>query len=140
MKYKSVLSVLAVFIAIFSCSMVGYILGANATREEKAPVQIAQATNKNVSAKAETLPANTNTDQTADQSKTAEPSSARYILRESDGKVALFIRNSDGTERLQSSYDVPIMFLPKSDRESLKKGIEFNSLDEIIKFVEDYVG
>lgn len=141
MNYKSVLSVTAVFVALFACSMIGYILGATASPEEKPPVQIAQVSNKQLSEKAGTHSADSNSDKTDEKSETAaSASSARYILRESDGKVGLFIRSVDGKERLHSSYDVPIMFLPQNDRDSLKEGIEFESLDEIIKFVEDYVG
>ena len=63
-----------------------------------------------------------------------------YIVREENGKIALFEKSSDGTEKLHSTYDVPIAFLPKSDREMLKKGMKFNSIEEIKKFAEDYIG
>ena len=134
MKPRTILSVFAVFIAVFSCSLIGYILGVNAAFEGNPPKQTVQSTVKGIPVKTE-IP---DSDDIGNSSK--KISSPRYILRESDGKVALFIKNTDGTEKFHSSYDVPIMFLPKSDRDSLKKGIEFNSIDEIIKFAEDYVG
>ena len=138
MKSKAILTVLAVFVALFSCSMIGYILGANATDKANPAENAAQISEQGTPAKADIAVQNNNIVQKAEKT----PSSSltkKYILRESDGKVALFIKSSDGTEMLHSSYDVPIMFLPESDRDLLKKGIEFDSLDEIIKFAEDYV-
>lgn len=142
MKPRTILSAFLVLTAIFSCSMAGYIFGTTAAKEEISTKQVSPAKKESspspsktavVSNDTEDIPAGQNEDSVKNSVQT-------YILREDKGKVALFIKNTDGTENLHSSYDVPIMFLPKNDREALQKGIEFNSLDEIVKFVEDYVG
>ncbi len=142
MKPRTVLSAFLVLSAIFSCSMAGYIFGTTAAKEEISTKQVSPAKKESSPSASKTAVVNNDTDdisaqQTEDPAKNSVQS---YILREDKGKVALFIKNADGTEKLHSSYDVPIMFLPKNDREALQKGIEFNSLDEIVKFVEDYVG
>lgn len=142
MKPRTVLSAFLVLTAIFSCSMAGYIFGTTAAKEEISTKQVPPAKKKDTPSASKTAVVNNDTeDIAAGQKEDSVKSSVQsYVLKEDNGKVALFIKNTDGTENLHSSYDVPIMFLPKNDREALQKGIEFNSLDEIVKFVEDYVG
>lgn len=142
MKPRTVLSAFLVLTAIFSCSMAGYIFGTSAAKEELSTKQVSPAKKENSPTASKTAIAKSDTVNVPVQQKedTVKNPVQTYVLREDNGKVALFIKNADGTEKLHSSYDVPIMFLPKNDREALKKGIEFNSLDEIVKFVEDYVG
>lgn len=142
MKSRTVLSAFLVLAAVFSCSMAGYIFGTTAAKEEISTNQVPPAKKESPPTPSKTAVVNNDTDDIpAGQKEDSVKNSVQsYILREDNGKVALFIKNIDGTENLHSSYDVPIMFLPKNDREALQKGIEFNSLDEIVKFVEDYVG
>lgn len=142
MKPRTVLSAFLVLSAIFSCSMAGYIFGTSAAKEEISTKQVSPAKKEDSPTASKTAVVNNDIeDIPAESNKDPEKNSVQnYVLREDGGKVALFIKNTDGTENLHSSYDVPIMFLPKNDREALQKGIEFNSLDEIVKFVEDYVG
>ena len=142
MKPRTVLSAFLVLTAIFSCSMAGYIFGTTAAKEEISTKQVPPAKKESSPTPSKTAVVNNNTDNipAVQKEDSAKNPVQTYVLREDNGKVALFIKNADGTEILHSSYDVPIMFLPKSDREALQKGIEFNSLDEIVKFVEDYVG
>ncbi len=142
MKSRTVLSAFFVLTAIFSCSMAGYIFGTSAAKEEISTKQVSPAKKEDSPPASKTAVVNNDTkDIPAEKKEDSEKNSVQnYVLREDGGKVALFIKNTDGTEKLHSSYDVPIMFLPKNDREALQKGIEFNSLDEIVKFVEDYVG
>lgn len=142
MKPRTILSVFLVLTAVFSCSMAGYIFGTTAAKEEISTKQIPSSKNESSPAPSKTAVVKSDTEDipTGQKEDSVKNSVQTYILREDNGKVALFIKNTDGTENLHSSYDVPIMFLPKNDREALQKGIEFNSLDEIVKFVEDYVG
>ena len=53
MKPRTILSVFAVFIAVFSCSLIGYILGVNAAFEGNPPKQTVQSTVKGIPAKTE---------------------------------------------------------------------------------------
>ncbi len=142
MKSRTVLSAFFVLTAIFSCSMAGYIFGTSAAKEEISTKQVSPAEKEDSPPASKTAVVNNDTEDIPSGQKedSVKNSVQNYVLREDGGKVALFIKNTDGTEKLHSSYDVPIMFLPKNDREALQKGIEFNSLDEIVKFVEDYVG
>ncbi len=142
MKPRTVLSVFLVLTAVFSCSMAGYIFGTTAAKEEISTKQVPPVKKESPPAPSKTAVVKSDTEDipTGQKEDSVKSSVQTYILREDNGKVALFIKTTDGTENLHSSYDVPIMFLPKNDREALQKGIEFNSLDEIVKFVEDYVG
>ena len=135
MKTKSVLIVCFIAAAVFSASMVGYIFGSTVERKESVPLNLSQ---ENSHAPITANPASV----VKEKNKSEQEVSLRnkYILREDNGKISLFIRDSAGKETTHSSYDVPIDFLPENDRESLRKGIEFDSLDEIMGFVEDYVG
>ena len=63
-----------------------------------------------------------------------------YILRENENKLSLFIRYSNGDEQIHSEYEVAVNLLPKSDRERLWEGIEFESVNDVIGFIEDYMG
>ena len=142
MKTRTVLSAFLVLTAIFSCSMAGYIFGTTAAKEEISTKQLPPAKKESSPAPSKTAVVNNDTENIPAEQKeaTVKDSVQSYVLREDNGKVALFIKNTDGTENLHSSYDVPIMFLPKNAREALQKGIEINSLDEIVIFVEEYVG
>ena len=136
MKTKSVLLFCFVLAAVFSSSLVGYLFGSAVVREEAPSTVEAPVKSNTVSVKKE-VKAPVIAEEKVKESE--PPQKEVYILREDNGKIALFIRSIDGKERLHSSYDVPIAFLPKSDREKLKNGMEFNSLDEIVQFVEDYI-
>jgi len=136
MKVKSILLVCFVLAAVFSSSLVGYLFGSAVAREEAPSITETPVKSNTVSVKKE-VKAPVATEE--EKEKIEVPQKEVYILREDNGKIALFIKSTDGKERLHSSYDVPIAFLPKSDREKLKKGMEFNSLDEIVQFVEDYI-
>ncbi len=142
MKPRTVLSAFLVLTAIFSCSMAGYIFGTTAAKEEISTKQVSPSKKESSPTPSKTAVVNNDTESipAGQKEDTVKSPVQSYVLREDKGKVALFIKSIDGTEKLHSSYDVPIMFLPKNDREALQKGIEFNSLDEIVKFVEDYVG
>ena len=142
MKPRTVLSAFLILTAIFSCSMAGYIFGTTAAKEEISTKQVTPAKKDPSSTPTKTAVVKSDTEDipTNQKEDPVKNSVQTYVLREDNGKVALFIKSTDGTEKLHSSYDVPIMFLPKNDRDALQKGIEFNSLDEIVKFVEDYVG
>jgi len=142
MKPRTVLSAFLVLTAIFSCSMAGYIFGTTAAKEEISTKQVTPAKKDPSPTPSKTAVVKSDTEDIPAKQKEdpVKNSVQTYVLREDNGKVALFIKSTDGTEKLHSSYDVPIMFLPKNDRDALQKGIEFNSLDEIVKFVEDYVG
>ncbi len=132
MRFKTFLAFSGVFIGIFIFSMAGYIYGTRGQADVVVP-----------SARAEKEEASsvTNVPDTKTVSqKTVEVSKEAYILRENENKISLFIRYSNGDEQIHSEYDVPVNLLPKSDREKLQKGIEFDSIADIIKFIEDYMG
>jgi len=140
MKIKSVLTVCFLFVAGFSSSLVGYLFGFSVAEKDNIAHNQPQVGQSATPVKAQ-APIPDSAQEITESEKAPENSAQKtYILRESNGKIALFIKNSDDKEELHSSYDVPIIFLPKSDRDMLKKGIEFSSLDEIMKFIEDYIG
>ncbi len=140
MKFKSVLLVCFVLASVFSCSMIGYLFGVSVARKDAIPHNLAQ-TKQNITPVKTDLAAVSKPPQETDTDKVpAKSIKETFVLREENGKIALYKKDASGNEKLHSSYDVPIIFLPKEDREMLSKGIEFKSLDEIVKFIEDYIG
>lgn len=132
MKFKSFLVYFALFIGIFSFSMAGYLHGESRTSEKNAPDYVAQLKKSNTNS---ALSANN-----ATAENLVEKVKETYILRENSNKISLFIRYYNGDEQIHSEYDVAVNLLPKSDRERLGSGIEFDSMKEAIMFVEDYMG
>lgn len=133
MKLKSLLLVFLLAAGVFSTSMFGYIFGKGKNNTPPSPQRTASA----------------ETDKIKDIPSVSRPYKEEnvvtdfeesYVLREKDGKIALFIRYANGDEILHSDYDVSVSLLPKNDREELKEGIELSSLNEAMQLVEDYVG
>ncbi len=59
----------------------------------------------------------------------------RYILKASNGTVALFLG-----EDVVETYDIEIETLPYSDRQSLEEGIIYKNIEEAQSAIEDYDG
>lgn len=60
-----------------------------------------------------------------------------YILREKDGKVAIYLKTGD-TEELVEETDIATEFLTETDRIELQNGIEANGRVELNQLIEDY--
>lgn len=115
-------------IVTFSASAAGYISGVRTSRKgaalpiKNAPVTEARAQNE---------------EPISDVSKN-DTLTEMYVLKEYEGKIALFTKYSGGTEALHDVYDVSVSLLPSSDREILKEGISCKSLSEALLLVEDF--
>ena len=133
MKLKSLLLIFLLAVAVFSTSMFGYIFGAGGNNAQTVPQKAA-------SAQAEKVEGSSSTAEPLGTENVVQDFEESYVLRETDGKIALFIRYANGDEILHSDYDVSVSLLPKNDREELKKGIELSSLSDAMQLVEDYVG
>lgn len=133
MKLKSLLSVFLLAAAVFSTSMFGYIFGKGRNNTQPAPQGTASAQTDKI----KDIPS---VPQSSKEENVVKDFDESYVLREKDGKIALFIRYANGDEILHSDYDVSVSLLPKNDREELKSGIELGSLNEAMQLVEDYVG
>ncbi len=66
--------------------------------------------------------------------KTVITDRVRYIMREYNGKLAVF--NDDGT--VYKVYEVNVELLPEYDQKILKKGIQITGEEELRARVEDY--
>ena len=130
MNIRSFLVYIGLFIGVFSFSLIGYISGVNADTEKEKIV-----TTSEKSAFPDACYSDNNS-----LSKLAEKFKESYILRENENKVSLFIRYSNGDEQIHSEYEIAVNLLPKSDREQLQEGIEFDSVNDVMKFIEDYMG
>lgn len=130
MKIKTFLVYFGLFVGAFIFSMTGYISGARDSSEISPPAEVA----------GKELPSEEAVKTKASAPEIEKVSKEKYIVRANENKVSLFIRYSNGDEQIHSEYEIPVNLLPKSDRERLEKGIEFDSIAEIIKFVEDYMG
>ncbi len=133
MKLKSLLLIFLLTVAVFSTSMFGYIFGSGTNNSQPVPQKTASVKAK----EAKDIPS---ASQPSGVENVVQDFKESYVLRETDGKIALFIRYANGDEILHSDYDVSVSLLPKSDREELKKGIELSSLSDAMQLVEDYVG
>ncbi len=131
MKFKTFLVYSGLFVGVFTSSMTGYISGTKgADRSEVQPAKVA----------AETPSDKVSVDTEISAEKAAKISKEAYILRENENKISLFIQYSNGDEQIHSEYDIAVNLLPQSDRERLREGIEFDSVDDVIRFIEDYMG
>lgn len=133
MKLKSLLFIFLLTVAVFSTSMFGYIFGAVGNKAQTPP-------QKTASAQAEKSEDAPSVVEPLENKNVVQDFEESYILRESNGKIALFVQYANGDEFLHSNYDVSVSLLPKNDREKLKTGIVLNSLNDAMQLVEDYVG
>lgn len=60
-----------------------------------------------------------------------------YVLREKDGKVAVYLKTGN-TEELVEETDIATEFLTETDRIELQNGIEANGRIELNQLIEDY--
>ena len=129
MKTSNVVKLsLVVVIVAFVSSVTGYIFGARA--DDRKPV--------------ENPPGEVAVESTSHQNRTVVKETEKivtqtYLLKETDGKLALYYKYSDGGEKLYKSYDIPVKSLPRPDRELLEKGIEVKAISEALQLIEDYM-
>ena len=135
MKINPTVGTLILCAAVFTSSMLGYIFGVQAEKEEP-EVKAKNAVFPQVQ-QAESISVPFEIKEAETAVKDFEES---YILKAQNGDVSLFIKYANGDEQLYSNYDIPVSLLPKSDREELEEGIEVDSLDEALSLVEDYAG
>lgn len=60
-----------------------------------------------------------------------------YILKEKDGKVAVYLKTGN-TEELIEETDIATEFLTETDKIELQNGIEANGRAELNQLIEDY--
>ncbi len=60
-----------------------------------------------------------------------------YVLREKDGKIAIYLRTGD-VEELIEETDIATEFLTETDKIELQNGIEANGRIELNQLIEDY--
>ena len=70
----------------------------------------------------------------AAQSKTDEPASYTYIIKEYDGNIAVFIAGESTPNQI---YEVPVETLPKEDIQSLQSGIRVYNEQQLQSLIED---
>lgn len=129
----------AVFAAIlitttFFSSMIGYIQGVRGEKSrsrylyERISVTPQRENISSVSSKKNEPPV-----------KKAAESIPKYILKEQDGILALYL-GTGSEEKLWQTYDISVNLLPESDRAQLAEGIEFSSISEALQMIEDFSG
>ena len=122
---------LVLAVTVFISSLAGYICGVRANHDVEKKNSESKVSVKGTFQKNEVI---------EDSGKKEEETVGEtYILKSKGSGVSLYLKKTDGTEKLYKSYDIPVRFLPKSDREALKKGIEFNSIDDVLQLIEDYL-
>lgn len=117
----------------FSASAAGYVSGVRATQKN-----LAERETRNEASFPE-IQSITHQEEELFSAVSSESNLTQtYVLREHEGKIALFMKYVSGNEAIHDIYDVSVSLLPSSDREQLKKGIICNSLSDALQLVEDY--
>lgn len=133
MKLKGVKLGVLLCIVTFSASAAGYVSGVRATQKNSAKQETRNEATfpKMQSVTHEETELFSAVSSESDLTQT-------YVLREHEGKIALFMKYVSGNEAIHDIYDVSVSLLPSSDREQLKKGIICDSLSDALQLVEDY--
>ena len=66
----------------------------------------------------------------------AEEEDYLYILREKDGRLAVYFR---GQSEPQMTFDVPVRTLPELDQRQLEEGIKVKDYQSLVNLIEDYI-
>lgn len=61
-----------------------------------------------------------------------------YIVRDKDGKVAVYQIETDGTEGEYEITDISIEYLTATDRDNIEKGITVNGKQDLNQLIEDF--
>ena len=87
------------------------------------------------SVNAENTPPTTQTSYIEESSEALSKSEEFYILKEYNGKIAVYSSNSDKPIEITHASTAK---LPKSDQEALKDGIKAESKKELNRLLEDF--
>ena len=66
----------------------------------------------------------------------AEEEAERYLIRDYQGRVAVFL---EGVEEPEMIFDIYTKTLPKLDQQQLTKGIPVEGYQQMTRLVEDYI-
>lgn len=61
-----------------------------------------------------------------------------YIVKDKDGKVAIYEVQLDGTEKEYEVTDISTEYLTATDRNNIEKGIEVNGKQNLNQLIEDF--
>lgn len=61
-----------------------------------------------------------------------------YILKEKDGFLAIYTKNEKGEEKLKEVTSIPLEYLPQSDVDKIREGIEATGNEELNSILEDF--
>lgn len=75
------------------------------------------------------------TEETSEVSSAVDTKPTMYILKDYNGKIAVFEPSEDTPEQV---LDVYVQNLPTMDQQMLKSGIEVDSEQELRNLIEDY--
>lgn len=82
------------------------------------------------------MPIDAGENSSSEQSVSEVPVEANYLLREYDGKLAVFTEDLVTPDLV---FEVYVRTLPESDQALLQRGIRAASFDELTRLVEDYI-
>ena len=61
-----------------------------------------------------------------------------YIIRNENGKVAIYRVLENGTEELYENTEISTEYLPDADKDNMKTGIRANGKEELNQVLEDF--
>lgn len=78
-----------------------------------------------------------------DEPEAPEPSAAEeeytYLLREYDGRVAIFPYSATADSEPEIVLDTLVKYLPDYDRSQMQEGIPVRDYRELVTLIEDYI-
>ena len=134
MKRKFLITVGAVAVCtLLGVAAANYDLRQNQTQTV---LQEAQGVAKAEQAEGEAIRSLENSREEPDQPIPGENNSPVYRLGTSQGRLAVFVEDSDEPEMV---LDVYLSTLPEADRMLLEQGIEAQSYAQLVSMIEDYI-
>ena len=61
-----------------------------------------------------------------------------YLLRDSNGVIAIYKIDNNGNEILVEPTEISTRYIPEIDKDKLKKGVRLNGREELNAYIEDF--
>lgn len=74
--------------------------------------------------------------ESAESIPTSEPYSYQYILKDYEGKLAVYLPDASEPEKI---FNVYLSTLPPFDRGQLQQGVKIKDYAELVQRIEDYI-
>lgn len=132
MLAKRLMMTLGIVIAAILLGLGLSMMAASRTMEELSP-PVTSAAEQAVD---EPKPSVPQTEEPGESPEPAETQGGSYLLREHEGRIAVF---REGAETPELIFDVYTRMLPEPDQAALEAGILVRDYEELTRLIEDYI-